>query len=519
MTAYSKRFATAGQALFLRLLIPFHLPNSTDDNSPPVSQHREQQVIWYSACSFQSRRSLDNITSTVEERSQSSIHIVKPQRKTHSKALFSNLDFDGIAYMHRPGSIKNGAVLIAGTTVGAGVLALPAVTLPAGALPSTILMVGVWLYMFVSGLLVAEANIRVMQQTGRPGLGLLATVEATLGRPGAIAAGLVYIFIHYALLIAYTARGGDILASALANLWAQLNPSIAVLTVPTVPLWWGHVAFTMLFGGILYSGSNRFITVVNGLLVTAVVVAFVSLLGLTLGQVQPTRWLTQHWDAVGLAIPVMVVAFVYHNVIPVITTELEGDGGRVRRAIFLGSLVPLVMFALWNGVILGSVEGAAAGGIGDLLDPIELLRQGRSHPLLGEVVAVFSEFAIATSFIGFVVGLLSVFEDIASLGERTKRRRLLYMLILLPPLALSVIEPNIFFDAIDFAGAYGNSILFGIVPALMVWKLRHQASATSCSDNIHPGSLVPGGRPALFAIIILAVAVIAENALIKTGIL
>ncbi|MEL6902965.1 MAG: aromatic amino acid transport family protein [Cyanobacteria bacterium J06606_4] len=441
--------------------------------------------------------------------------------KPPTKALFSNLDFDGITYTHRPGSIRGSATLIAGTTVGAGILALPAVTLPAGVLPSTTLMVGVWLYMLIAALLIAEANIRIMRQIGQPGLGLLATVKATLGSSGAIAASLIYLFIHYALLIAYTARGGDILASALTNLWAQLSPGASI------PRWAGHVVFTTLFGGILYRGNNRFITFVNSLLVTAVIIAFIGLLSLTLGQVQPSHWLPQHWEAVGLAIPVMVVAFVYHNVIPVITTELEGDGDRVRQAIFLGSLVPLAMFVLWNGVILGSVEVASAtpGNIGELIDPIELLRQGRSHPLLGVIVAIFSEVAIATSFIGFVVGLLSVFQDLLGpsnidQSDRPQNKQLFrYALILLPPLALSVIDPNIFFQAIDFAGAFGTSILFGIIPALMVWQLRHHPPTQASPKEAYPPPLVPGGRPILLTIVLLAVAFIVENALVKTGLL
>ena len=44
------------------------------------------------------------------------------------------------------GSILGSTTLVAGTTVGAGILALPAVTLPAGILPSTLLLIGVWFY-------------------------------------------------------------------------------------------------------------------------------------------------------------------------------------------------------------------------------------------------------------------------------------------------------------------------------------------------------------------------------------
>ncbi len=45
-----------------------------------------------------------------------------------------------------------------GTTVGAGILALPAVTLPAGVIPSSVELIGCWLLLVASGLLLAEVR-------------------------------------------------------------------------------------------------------------------------------------------------------------------------------------------------------------------------------------------------------------------------------------------------------------------------------------------------------------------------
>jgi len=440
--------------------------------------------------------------------------------------LFSNLepsdDVNGTKLVHQPGSVVNSAALIAGTTVGAGVLALPAVTYPVGAIPSTVLMVGAWLYMLASGLLIAEANLQMMRLSGRPDLGLLATIGRSLGRWGAIAAGIVYILIHYALLVAYVARGGDILAAALESLDGKAN-LLQVVSLQTVPLWFGHVAFAILLGGILYFGSARLVGWLNSVLVLIVIVAFGLLLGLIAPQVEPSRWQAQHWAVIGLAVPVMFVAFVYQNVVPVITTQLEGDGGRVRRAIVLGSLVPLVMFALWNAVILGSTAWDEGAGLGDVVDPIELLRQGSANSQIGVLVSVFSEVAIATSFIGFVLGLLNVFEDIftsmttssSSIAGQGPRGGF-FLLILVPPLALSLLDPNIFFNAIDVAGAYGNSILFGIIPAVVVWQLRY--SRTSASEGClaeQADVLVPGGKGLLLIMIGIAISVIVQKIMLR----
>ncbi|MEL7332581.1 MAG: aromatic amino acid transport family protein [Cyanobacteria bacterium J06560_2] len=419
------------------------------------------------------------------------------------KHLFSNVELEGNVLKHRPGSVLYSAALIAGTTIGAGILAVPAVTLPVGIVPSTVVMVGAWLYMVVSGLLIAEANLQAMQKTGRADLGLLATIQGSLGTKGAIASGIVYIFIHYALLVAYIARGGDILAAALENFDDWLS------WMQPIPLGWGHVAFAVLFGGVLYWGSERQVSWLNSALVSVVIVAFVGLVALVVGQADFASVEVQHWEQAISVIPVMFVAFVYHNVVPVVTTQLEGNGEKVRRAIWLGALVPLVMFALWNGVILASVGQAVEALEG--VDPIELLRTGTAHPWLGIAVSVFSEFAIATSFIGFVLGLLSVFEDIFSqrmVGDNllgNNRKFFFYTLILLPPLLLSFLDPNIFYQAIDFSGAFGSSLLFGIVPALMVWRLR---------ESLFPSvPLVGGGKVLLVGMIAISTGVVVQNIL------
>jgi amino acid permease len=54
------------------------------------------------------------------------------------------------------------------TTVGAGILALPASTLKAGFVPSSVALVGAWLYMVISGLLIAEVSLNVGEDH-RPG--------------------------------------------------------------------------------------------------------------------------------------------------------------------------------------------------------------------------------------------------------------------------------------------------------------------------------------------------------------
>ena len=77
-----------------------------------------------------------------------------PRRQRLSTPKFSAAEAD-----EAPGTVIGSAALVAGTTVGAGILALPAKTLAAGLAPTATLLVGGWVFMAATGLLIAEVDL------------------------------------------------------------------------------------------------------------------------------------------------------------------------------------------------------------------------------------------------------------------------------------------------------------------------------------------------------------------------
>ena len=327
--------------------------------------------------------------------------------------LFSHIEFDGNQLIHRPGSVLGSTALIAGTTVGVGILALPAVTMPSGVVPSSALLIAVWLYTLVSGLMIAEVTLNTMRLVGRPDLGLLVIVESTLGFFLARIAAIAYLFLDYALLVAYIVKGGEILVSTASSLWG-LNV--------VMPDWVGTTTFTLLFGGMMYFAQEKLVEKLNNAFVAIVIASFLGILLLGATHFYPTQLLFQDWSALTPAVSVMLVAMFYHNVVPVIVTQLEGDARKIRASIVIGSVIPLMMFLAWNAVILGSVSSAAVQDISSgrtIFDPLQILRRGSAGKWLGILVSVFSEFAILTSFIGVVYSLLDFFKGISN-GDNNK---------------------------------------------------------------------------------------------------
>ncbi|XP_038978185.1 tyrosine-specific transport protein-like isoform X2 [Phoenix dactylifera] len=350
--------------------------------------------------------------------------------------LFSNLNQ---ATMKRePGSVTSGIFLVTGTTV-------------------------------VTGLLIAEVNVNTMCELGSGGVSLVSMATRTLGKLGVQTACLSYIFIHYALLVAYVARSSEILTNSFG-----------------IPLWESATLFSLVFGGICYFGSQRVIGAINGCLVFGIIVSFTFLVGVASGELQWNSLLQAHFEAIPQSIPIIALAFVYQNVVPVLCTNLEGNLSKVRTAIVFGTAVPLVLFLIWDAVILGTIPNLNTSS-SDVSDPLELLRS--NNGIVGPIVEAFSFLAIATSYIGFVLGLSDFVSDLLKLPSG-QSKPLPYLLTLLPPLVLSLLDPEIFFKALDFAGTYGVLVLFGVLPAAMAWSERYLDA--SQSPRLPP--LVPGGK-------------------------
>ncbi|KAK5803712.1 hypothetical protein PVK06_031361 [Gossypium arboreum] len=272
--------------------------------------------------------------------------------------LFSNLN--QATLKREPGSLSSAIFLVAGTTVGAGILAIPAVTQDSGFLASAVACILCWFFMVATGLLIAEVNVNTMCELGSGGVSLVSMARRTLGPVGVQIACWSYIFIHYALLVAYLARSSDILTNYLG-----------------LPLWESATLFSLVFGGICYFGSQRFIGAVNGVLVFGIIASFTALVAVASGGLEWDALLKANFEAVPMSIPIIALSFVYQNVVPVLCTNLEGNMSKVRTAIVVGTAIPLGLFLVWDAVVLGSISSLGTGS-DQMVDPLQQLRASNS---------------------------------------------------------------------------------------------------------------------------------------------
>lgn len=157
-------------------------------------KHRSLHTVYH----LQQQRKFLAAFNTVEDAAGS--EDIATTSKHDEQRLCSNLDPD---LRHRPGNVAGAATLVAGTAVGAGILALPAVCEPSGFVASGTALTAAAGFSIITGLLIAEVSVNTMCELGcGRGISLGSMARRTLGRRGALAVEATYLVLHYSLLVA-----------------------------------------------------------------------------------------------------------------------------------------------------------------------------------------------------------------------------------------------------------------------------------------------------------------------------
>ena len=417
-------------------------------------------------------------------------------------------------------SVLGAVALIMGSTVGAGILALPSVTAAAGFAPSAATLTGVWALLTAEALLLAEVNLALVQErdgelggdnaspsSPTPVVTLREMAAATLGPASGHFVSAAYLALSYTLMVAYISKAGDLIGGS-----------------PTL----GATAFTAAIGVTLAAGPAA-VDAVNRVATGGLLTLFATIVG---GGALHAHWpalAAADWSAAPAAVPVILLSLVFHDLVPVVVAQLRGDPVKVRTALLVGGGLPLAMFVAWDAVAL-----ALAGDGGLSGDPLAALAAS-GGPALATAVAAFSGLALATSALGNALGLTeTVAAELGSLQATTAgaatasadaddtddddgvtpapapasalaaapTRAAALALVLAPPLIAAAAHPGSFVAALNLAGGYGMTALYGVLPPVMAWRLRGERWAGKESSLS-----LPGGNAALATLTAAAAAV------------
>lgn len=397
------------------------------------------------------------------------------------------------------GNVISAMFLVAGTCIGGGMLALPVATGVSGFLPSLVVMLICWLAMTITALLLLEASLWMEE-----GVHVITMTTRLLGTPGKIVSWILFLFISYASIIAYTAGAGVQIASGIQHFFNY--PAGLDL---------GAFVFIVVFGIAILLGGI-FVGRLNSMLFIAMVAAYICLVGMGIPEVNHDNLKQREWTGSFLAVPLFLTAFSFQTMVPSLVPILKQNAKALRWAVVGGTIIAFLIYAIWQYLILGVVPVEGPHGLAAALakgEPAtQFLHEHEVSRWFVIVAQYFAFFAIVTSFLGIALGLYDFLADGLKIPKKGWGTLLLGLLLIVPTYFCAVNFERIFLLALEFSGGYGDSILNGIMPVLMVWIGRYKLGYFS-------GMRVPGGKILLFLVLCFFTFALTLQVLSHTGLL
>lgn len=380
----------------------------------------------------------------------------------------------------------SGILLVMGTCIGAGMLALPVVTGIAGFLPAITINLLCCLFMMATGLLFIEAILWLDD-----GANVLSLAEHFLGRWGKIICGISFLFLYYCLLVSYCAGG--------APAFSQVIYELTGLTLLGLP---SYLIFAIVFGIIVFLGTSS-VNRINWILIVGLFISFVLLIGIGSSQVKTDLLERSNWTISLAATPILFGAYGYHNLLPTLSTYLKRHVWFLRLAVIFGTLLPFLIYSIWQWMIIGTLSLEEIQGADLRGEPItQTLQTTIGHPLVRRLGEFFGFFALVTSFMGVSLSMVDFLADGLKIRRDGFYRLALCLAVFIPPAFFAAANPDIFIEAIGVAGGYGEAILNGILPITMVWVGRYWM-------NLPSQYRLFGGKPMLAGLFIFTLLIMA----------
>ncbi len=356
------------------------------------------------------------------------------------------------------------ALLVGGTSIGAGMLALPLATGVGGFFSASFLLCTAFAFMLLSVFFLLEATL----MSDKVNANLITICKERLGSVGEFVAWVSFLMLLYAVAAAYLSGGGSLIADVLgAGLKTNISPNVGIFI------------FLAVFGFIVVF-ETKAVDAINRICMVGLGATFLFLLIFVTPHVDLSHYREGKPQYLWVAVPVVVLSFTSHIIVPSLRSYLSGDVEKLKKALLFGSLIPLVFYLVWEFLIVGLLPLTGEYGlesIGGEAYPVAKLTDALNAilgvPWIAVLVGLFSFFALVTSFFGVALSLYDFLADGFKIKKTIKGRATLLVLMFTPPLLFALFYPSGFVMALGYAGVF-VAILYGILPALMVWRGRYK---------------------------------------------
>lgn len=330
------------------------------------------------------------------------------------------------------------AALLTGTVIGAGVLGVPYAIAKSGFLTGLLMIVVIGLAMLILNLLFGEVVLRTSGNHQLPGY-----AERYLGRWGKRIAMFSLLFGIYGALIAYLIGEGQALSAIFG-----LNPLIFSLIFFTL-------VATIVFKGLKAITKSE----IYFLAIVLLLVLVISIIAISSAKFNLANLAT--FNIYNILIPFGVIIFAFRGLeaVPEMREYLVRDQKKLKKAILLGSLIPLAAYIIFAFATLGitgvNTTEIVTAGLGESL--------GDGMIILGSLFAIF---AMLTSFLTLALAMKEIFMFDYKLSPNKS-----WALTMFVPLIIFLSGATSFIKVVGITGALAGGTE-GILIVLMYWKAK-----------------------------------------------
>lgn len=352
-------------------------------------------------------------------------------------------------------------LLVTGTSIGGGLILLPAIIGVYGYFSAIMLLTAVWFFNTLIALIFLEANCYLPVRTS-----LISMSKELLTHHFKWITWVICLGFLYTIMCVYISGMTEIISGFLEKkslLIPSFYLSIASVIIISLPIY---------FGMVYINYFNRFVVI-------SMFLAFFMLVFFLLPHSDIHNFLSAAYHIPLLALPVVFTSFGFLIVIPTLRSYLDDNIKKIKIAIVIGSFIPLVIYILWTTVVMGVIPISGDNSLQAILDHAEPIKQMTSTLILNTrstSISFFAQsfilFSVVSSFVGISLGLYDFLADGLKISKTPWGKIKLLTLTFLPPLSIVLTQNRLFLSALGFAGLI-STVLFGLYPVMLAWSGRY----------------------------------------------
>lgn len=354
--------------------------------------------------------------------------------------------------LHR--SFTGSILIVAGTSIGAGMLAIPIISLSMGFAVSATLLFLMWILTAFSACLMVD----LLHHQGKIG-SIAFLAESNLGRAGNFVALSALLLLHFSLLSAYAAGGASL-----------INPLI-----PALPYEATQVLFIVFFAFLI--GWHKWLADYSNRLLFLLKLIFFACMAYVLVPTLDFNNLNNIPSRVNVAsFTIFFTSFGFHGSIPVLVQYMSKEPiKRLKLSFWIGSFIPLLTYLIWEGIALSALNPEQQSAVivhsSDLGFFTQQLTTNKPSINLEFLMNAFTLLAIITSFIGVGLGHCQLIQEQLTLHKINASKFKVTSIVFGLPILICLLYPQIFITALGAAGI-SLCIIAVLLPAIISWRLK-----------------------------------------------